>query len=47
MLETVGFKSLEELTTATVPKAIVRTDGMDMGAYTEPMTESGFLAHFK
>mmetsp|Transcript_39939 Transcript_39939/g.94889 ORF Transcript_39939/g.94889 Transcript_39939/m.94889 type:complete len:1033 (+) Transcript_39939:136-3234(+) len=47
MLEACGFKSLDDLVTATVPPSIVRTDGMDMGRYTEPMTESDFLAYFK
>lgn len=47
MLEVCGFKSLEQLTTATVPSAILRTDGMKMDEYTEPMTESDFLAFFK
>jgi len=47
MLDTCGFKSLDDLITATVPPSIVRTDGMEMGKYTSPMTESDFLAYFK
>lgn len=47
MLEACGYSSLEDLVKATVPASIVRTDGMEMGQYTQPMTESDFLSYFK
>ena len=47
MVKTCGFNSLDEMIAATVPKAIVRKDGMDLGAYDEGMTESQFLRMFK
>ncbi len=47
MVRATGFNSLDALIDATVPQAIRRSDGMEMGRYTEGMTESGFLEFFK
>jgi len=47
MVETVGFKSLDELIDATVPKEIRRKGMMDLGKYSEPLTESEFIKMFK
>lgn len=49
MCSTVGFKSVDALIDATVPTAIRRRDGMDLGKeiYTKGMTESEFLGYFK
>lgn len=47
MVSEIGFGSLEELIDATVPKAIRRKDGMDLGKYNEGMNESEFLEFFK
>lgn len=47
MVSETGFSSMDELIDATVPKAIRRTDGMNMGKYTDGMTESEFLEYFK
>ncbi|KXZ51330.1 hypothetical protein GPECTOR_13g817 [Gonium pectorale] len=47
MVKATGFASLDALIEATVPKSIVRKDGMDLGKYHEGMTESQFLAYFK
>jgi glycine dehydrogenase len=47
-VSTVPFsRSLDSLIEATVPRAIVRHDGMNLGKYHEGMTESQFLAYFK
>lgn len=42
-----GFASMDALIDATVPKSIRRGDAMDMGIYSEGMTESEFLGFFK
>ena len=42
-----GFESLDALIDATVPEAIRRHDRMDLGKYSDGMTESDFLASFK
>lgn len=47
MVSVVGFNSLDELIDATVPEAIRRHDRMDLGKYTDGLTESEFLAKFK
>lgn len=47
MVAETGFGSLDALIDATVPAAIRRSDGMDLGRYTEGMTESEFLDFFK
>jgi glycine dehydrogenase len=47
MVKETGFESMDALIDATVPKAIRRTDGMDLGKYTDGMTESQFLDYFK
>ena len=47
MVKETGFESMDALIDATVPKAIRRADGMDMGKYTAGMTESQFLDYFK
>ena len=47
MVAATGFGSLDELITATVPKAIRREGQMDLGEYTQGYTESEFLAKFK
>ncbi|KAG2495655.1 hypothetical protein HYH03_006255 [Edaphochlamys debaryana] len=47
MVKVTGFPSLDALIEATVPKSIVRRDGMNLGKYHEGMTESQFLAYFK
>ncbi|GAB4823399.1 hypothetical protein N2152v2_010445, partial [Parachlorella kessleri] len=47
MVKACGFASLDDMIAATVPKAIVRKDGMDLGVYHEGMTESQFLKMFR
>ena len=47
MAKVAGFESLDALIDATVPSAIRRTDGMPLGRFSEGLTESEFLAHFK
>lgn len=47
MVAATGFPSLDALIDATVPTAIRRKDGMEMGEYTKGMTESQFLEYFK
>ncbi|KAJ9528359.1 hypothetical protein QJQ45_014338 [Haematococcus lacustris] len=47
MVDATGFPTLDALIEATVPQAIKRTDGMEMGKYTPGMTESQFLDFFK
>jgi len=47
MVAATGFPSLSALIDATVPTAIRRKDGMEMGKYTKGMTESQFLDYFK
>jgi glycine dehydrogenase len=48
MVKETGFHSLNELITATVPKSIMRTDGMPLGPkFHEGMNESTFLSYFK
>jgi glycine dehydrogenase len=47
MVKVTGFQSMDALIDATVPAAIRRKDGMEMGKYTEGMTESAFLEYFK
>eukprot|EP00882_Tetradesmus_deserticola_P015163 GHRQ01016147.1.p1 GENE.GHRQ01016147.1~~GHRQ01016147.1.p1 ORF type:complete len:197 (+),score=54.56 GHRQ01016147.1:186-776(+) len=47
MVKATGFSSLDALIDATVPKSIRRGDAMDMGRYSEGMTESEFLSFFK
>lgn len=47
MVSVTGFESLDALIDATVPEAIRRHDRMDLGKYTEGLTESDFLAKFK
>ena len=42
-----GFESLDALIDATVPEAIRRHDRMDLGKYSDGLTESDFLAQFK
>lgn len=47
LVKATGFASLDALIDATVPTAIRRTDGMQLGPYHEGMTESNFLEYFK
>eukprot|EP00899_Mesostigma_viride_P005872 jgi/Mesvir1/15286/Mv06501-RA.1 len=47
MAKIVGFPSAEALIDATVPKSIRLQKGMDLGKYTNGMTESQFLDYFK
>lgn len=47
MVAETGFSSMDALIDATVPAAIRRKDGMDMGRYTDGMTENEFLEYFK
>ena len=47
MVKATGFASVDALIDATVPKAIRRKDGMDLGIYNEGFTESKFLDYFK
>jgi glycine dehydrogenase len=47
MVAETGFPSMDALIDATVPKEIRRKDGMDLGQYTQGMTESEFLEFFK
>lgn len=47
MVAETGFPSVDALIDATVPASIRRKDGMDMGRYTDGMTESEFLDYFK
>jgi glycine cleavage system pyridoxal-binding protein P len=47
MVAAVGFPSLDALIDATVPASIRRKDGMDLGDFTDGMTEAAFLEKFK
>ena len=47
MVSATGFESLDALIDATVPEAIRRHDRMDLGKYSDGLTESDFLASFK
>jgi glycine dehydrogenase len=47
MVKLTNFPSLDALIDATVPKAIRRKDGMDLGEYTQGYTETQFLEKFK
>jgi glycine dehydrogenase len=47
MVKATGFPSLDALIEATVPKSIVRKDGMNLGKYHDGFTESQFLSYFK
>ncbi len=47
MVSVAGFDSIDALIDATVPQSIRRKERMDLGRYTEGMTESNFLAQFK
>jgi glycine dehydrogenase len=47
MVAATGFQSLDALIDATVPTSIRRKDGMPMASYTQPQTESEFLANFR
>ena len=47
MLKVVGFNSVDALIDATVPENIRLSKMMDMGEYTQPLTESEFLKMFK
>lgn len=47
MVAETGFNSMDDLIKATVPGSIVRPDNMEMGRYTDGMTESEFLDFFK
>ena len=47
MAKYVGFESMDALVDATVPTDIRRSGMMDMGKWTEPLSESEFLGMFK
>jgi len=47
MCKVIGFDSIDALIDATVPKNIRLTKPMDLGEYTEPLTESEYLAKMK
>ena len=47
MVSLTGFDSMDALIDATVPEAIRRHDRMDLGQYTDGLTESEFLVKFK
>ena len=47
MVSVAGFESLDALIDATVPEAIRRHDRMDLGKYSDGLTESDFLESFK
>ena len=47
MCAAIGFKDIDALIDATVPENIRLKKTMDMGEYTQPLTESEFLAMFK
>jgi len=47
MCAAIGFKDIDALIDATVPENIRLKKMMDMGEYTQPLTESEFLAMFK
>jgi glycine dehydrogenase len=47
MVAATGFPSLDALVDATVPPSIRRQDGMDLGEFTDGMTEAAFLEKFK
>ena len=47
MVSVAGFDSLDALIDATVPEAIRRHDRMNLGQYTDGLTESEFLVKFK
>ena len=42
-----GFESMDALVHATVPEDIKLSKPMDMGEWTEPLSESEFLSMFK
>lgn len=47
MLKITSFDSLDSLIDATVPTAIRRKEKMDLGVYTDGLTESVFLERIK
>ena len=47
MCKVIGFESIDALIDATVPKNIRLTKPMDLGKYTEPLTESEYLEKMK
>ena len=47
MAKYVGYESMDALVDATVPTDIRRSGTMDMGKWTEPLSESEFLGMFK
>ena len=47
MAKYVGFESMDALVDATVPTDIRRHDGMQMGEWTQPLSESEYLSMFK
>lgn len=47
MAKFVGFDSMDALADATVPKDIRLAGEMDMGKWTQPLSESEFLATMK
>ena len=47
MAQYVGFESMDALVDATVPADIRRHDGMQMGEWTQPLSESEYLSMFK
>ena len=47
MAKLCGFPTMDALVDATVPADIRRAGDMDMGEWSEPLSESEFLARFK
>ena len=47
MLEKVGISSLDDLTTRTVPASILRSQPLDLGAYSPGLSESDALAELR
>ncbi|KAK3233165.1 hypothetical protein CYMTET_56528 [Cymbomonas tetramitiformis] len=47
LLAETGFKSIDDLITATVPASILKKEPMDLGKYNEGLTESQHLAAIK
>ena len=47
MVKACGFESMDELIDATVPAAIRRKERMDIGRFSDGLTEQEFLSTFK
>jgi glycine cleavage system pyridoxal-binding protein P len=47
MLETCKATDIDELMDTAIPKTLPRLNGLNLGKYTNGMTEAAFLEHFK